>query len=785
AVAGLAPAAWVAAAVADLARLPNVTLRARTTVVALHDHGYLLAEERPEGEGEGGGPRRRLWRVRAGLTVVAGGAFERPLPFAGNDLPGVMLAGAVRDYLVNWAVVPGRRVAVVTGCDDAYRTAILLARAGIAVPVVADIRPGGGGALAAEARALGIRVADGACLARVAGGRAVRGALLAPVAGEGTRGEWIACDAVAMSGGWSPSVHLWSQPGGGLLWDAGEDHFRPDPARPPRGADGRPMAVAVGAAAGAPDLAAALADADRALRAALALPPGAPPAAAAAERVPPRGVAMLPLAAGPRLRARAFLDFQNDVKVADLELAAREGYTSVEHAKRYTTLGMATDQGKLANVAGIAVLAAARGVAMAEVGTTTFRPPFVPVTIGALAGEARGELFQPVRMTPLHDWHAARGALWEPVGLWRRPWAYPRPGETAAAAVAREVGTVRERAGLLDASTLGKILVAGPDAGRFLDMLYVGMMSTLAVGRCRYGVMCNEQGFVTDDGVVARLGPETFLCHTTTGGADRIHGWMEEWLQTEWWDWKVRTLNLTEQFAQIAVAGPRARTLLERLGGMDVTRAALPFMTWAEGRLAGIPARVFRISFSGELSFEIAVAAGEGPGLWERLLAAGEDLGVAPYGTEAMHVLRAEKGYVIVGDETDGTVTPRDLGLGRMIPARKADFLGKRGMERAHLVLPDRWRLVGLRAEGGAVLPEGAYAALEGRNANGQRLTEGRVTSSYFSPTLGRGIALGLVRAGPERMGERLSFPTIGGRVLAAEIVAPCFWDPEGERLDG
>jgi sarcosine oxidase subunit alpha len=545
------------------------------------------------------------------------------------------------------------------------------------------------------------------------------------------------------------------------------------------------MAVAVGAAAGELALDAALADADRALRAVLGLPAGAPPVTAATAEAPPRTAAMLPARAGHRLRAKAFLDFQNDVKVSDIELAAREGYVSVEHAKRYTTLGMATDQGKLSNVAGIAVLAEARGTPVPEVGTTTFRPPFVPVTIGGLAGEASGPLFQPVRMTPLHGWHAARGAVWEPVGLWRRAYAYPATGERTADAVAREVLAVRGRVGLLDASTLGKILVRGPDAGRFLDMLYVGMMSTLPVGRCRYGVMCNEQGFVTDDGVVARLGSETFLCHTTTGGADRIHGWMEEWLQTEWWDWKVWTLNLTEQFAQIAVAGPKARVLLERLGGMDVSREAQPFMRWAEGRLSGIAARVFRISFSGELSFEIAVAASDGPALWERLMAEGADLGVTPYGTEAMHVLRAEKGYIIVGDETDGTVTPRDLGLERMIASGKADFIGRRGMERAHLVDPGRWRLVGLAAEDGAVLPEGAYAATDARNANGQRVTEGRVTSSYFSPTLKCGIALGLVRRGPERMGEVLAFPAAGGRVLKARIVEPVFHDKDGARLNG
>ncbi len=785
---GAPGAALAAALAAELAAMPNLTLRLRTAAVGLYDHGYVLLDEALD-PAAAGGLRQRLWRLRARQVIVATGAIERPLAFPGNDLPGVMLASAVRDYLADFAVSPGDRTVIVTNNDDAYRTALALHAAGLAVPAVLDARPEVTGALPAQVRAAGIRVEPGRGIAAVRGGRGgVGGVAVCLQAGEGAVLEEIACDAVAMSGGWSPAVHLWSHCGGRLLWDEAQALFRPDPDRPPTGADGRAMARAAGAANGA--LQAVAADARRAAEAVLrAL--GADPAAAPplpAEDPPPEApilpVWVMPQGAGPKLKAKMWLDFQNDVKVSDVELAQREGYESVEHAKRYTTLGMATDQGKLSNINGLAVLAQARGAAIPEVGTTTFRPPWTPVTLGALAGEARGALFQPLRRTPIDPWHAANGADFEPVGLWRRPYCFRRPGEDRAAAVAREVLNTRNRVGLLDASTLGKILVKGPDAGRFLDMLYTGRMSTLPVGRCRYGLMCSENGFLIDDGVAARLDGDTWLCHTTTGGADRIHAHMEDWLQTEWWDWKVHTLNLTEAFAQIAVVGPEARRLLERLGGMDLSRAALPFLHWAEGTLAGIPARVFRISFSGELSYEVAVPAGRGLEFWQACLAAGADLGVMPYGTEALHVMRAEKGFIMIGDETDGTVIPQDLGLDWAIARNKPDYLGKRAQMRPEMTRPDRWRLVGLETLDGSVIPEGAQALGEGTNANGQRNVIGRVTSTYRSPTLGRGIALGLVARGPERMGEVIRLAAPGIAPVAARIVSPVFHDPEGRRQD-
>ena len=401
----------------------------------------------------------------------------------------------------------------------------------------------------------------------------------------------------------------------------------------------------------------------------------------------------------------------------------------------------------------------------------------------AIAGSARAELFKPLRKTPIHGWLDDNGAVWEPVGDWRRPYTIKQGDERIDASVKREILNTRANVGLLDASTLGKIVVKGPDAGKFLDLMYTNMMSTLKPGRCRYGLMCTENGFLTDDGVVVRLDEETFLCHTTSGGSDRIHAWMEEWLQTEWWDFKVYTANLTEQYAQIAVVGPKARQLLEKLGGMDVSKETLPFMAYAEGELAGIPARAYRISFSGELSYEIAVPASQGRAFWDKCLEAGEEFGIMPYGTEALHVMRAEKGFIMIGDETDGTVIPQDLNLQWAISKKKDDFLGKRAQERSHMADPNRWKLVGLLTENPAdVLPDGAYAVDGTTQPTGVKTTIGRVTSSYYSPTLDRSIAMGLVLHGPDRMGEVIDFSTIGGAVMKAKIVDPVFFDPEGEK---
>ena len=779
---------WIEAQVEALRGMENVTVLSRTTVAACYDHGYAILYERRGDRGEANGPRHRLWRVRAKQVISATGAIERPIAFHQNDLPGVMLASAVRDYIDLWAVAPGERIVVYTTNDDGYRTALKAKEAGLRVPAILDSRADPQGPLVDRARGAGIEIMPRTGINRVLfAGRAAKGIETIPLDDAGGKGRVLDADCIAMAGGWTPVVHLWSHSGGKVMWDEALGLYRPDASKPPRGREGQPVVQVVGSADGAMTLPEVMASAAQGTAEALGrLEMSAPadaPAVDAVEEGAAEPVWLTPSKDGKKA-AKHFLDFQNDVTAADVMLAAREGYESVEHAKRYTTLGMATDQGKLSNVNGHAVLGAALGKTIAEVGTTTFRPPYTPISFGSITGSAVGELFKPVRRTPMHGWHEARGAEWEPVGDWRRPYCYPEEGDgDRHDAIHREVLRVRREVGLLDASTLGKLIVKGPDAAELLDRLYTNTMSSLKVGRCRYGLMNDENGFLMDDGVVARLSEDAFLCHTTSGGADRIHAWMEEWLQTEWFDLKAYVANVTEQWAQIAVAGPKARDLLASFE-TDIDLAALKFMGFAEGTLAGAPVRVFRISFSGELSYELAVPAARAPALWEALMEKAEAMGGGPYGTEALHVLRAEKGFVVIGDETDGTVTAPDVGMGWAVHWKKRDFIGKRAMSRADLTREDRWQLVGLMSEDpDLVLPDGALALAPDRDRRAKRKF-GRVTSTYMSPTLGRSIALALIEKGRERFGEVIEIGTGKKTTARAVICDPVFYDRDGERQD-
>ena len=781
-------AEYVSRLVSELKKFQNVTMRSRMMGAGVYDHGYILGYERLNDHlAEEDGPRHRLWRIRAKQIITATGSIERPISFPSNDIPGVMLASAVRDYAVNFGVATGNKIAVYTNNDDAYRTAITLNEVGVEVPIIVDARGSGGGALAERAKALGIRVENGKAISKVFGKKRVEAISICEHKDSGKGNEKIACDCIAMSGGWSPVVHLYSHCGGKLKWDDKMALFKPDSSAKPTSHDGLPFVTPVGSANGFLLMQEVLKDAREGCLEVVEASGG---------KVKKESFKLIeqeyensleaiwiaPQDADIKKRSKIWLDFQNDVKINDVELAAREGFESVEHTKRYTTLGMATDQGKLSNINGLAILSSSLGKEIPKVGTTTFRPPYTPISLGSIGGSARDELFQPVRKTPMHDWHENNGAYMEPVGQWRRPFCYPQAGETYAKAVEREINQTRASLGILDASTLGKLLVTGPDAGKFLDMLYTNMMSTLKIGKCRYGLMCSENGFLIDDGVVARIDEQTWLCHTTTGGADSIHAHMEEWLQTEWWDWKVYVTNVTEQYAQIGVVGPNARKLLEKIGGVDVSREALGFMEWKDGNLGKYDARIFRISFSGELSYEIAVPAKQGLAFWGELIEAGKEFQVMPYGTEALHVMRAEKGFIMIGDETDGTVIPQDLNLDWAISKKKDDYLGKRAQERSFMINPSRWKLVGLETLDGSVLPDGDYAIADGFNPNGQKSTQGRITSSYFSPTLKRGIAMGLVMNGPDRSGEIIEFSKIDGTVIRAKITSPVFYDPDGEK---
>ena len=780
---------WIDDAITELQSMPNVTLKNRTMGAGVYDHGWATGYESITDHMPGNkGPRQRLWRIRAKRILTTTGAIERPLSFAGNDLPGVMLAGSVRDYLVDFGTSCGDIMVLATNNDDAYRTAIKQSEVGLKVAAILDARTSVTGELPNKAREMGIRVETGMAISKVKGSKSVSGVSICLQAGEGVPLEEIKCDVVAMSGGWSPIVHLWSHCGGKLNWDAENAMFRPDPERPPLGDDGSGFVAVGGTANGYMIANEAMQDAISQGKL-VAKQVGYKPVNSKSSIVnvenesPIEQIWQMPQGMSVKLQAKTFLDYQNDVKVSDVRLAAREGYESVEHTKRYTTLGMATDQGKLSNINGLAILADSLKAEIPNVGTTTFRPPYHPISMGSIAGDARGELFKPIRKSPIHNWIEENGGFFEPVADWRRPYCYQKNNETVKDSVQREILNTRTNVGLLDASTLGKIIVKGSDAGKFLDMIYTNLMSNLKVGHCRYGLMCTENGFLSDDGVVARLDENTFLCHTTSGGSDRIHAWMEEWLQTEWWDWKVYTANVTEQYAQIAVVGPNSRKLLEKLGGMDVSKEALPFMRFSEGTIGGIRVRPFRISFSGELSYEIAVPASDGQAFWDMCMEAGKEFGIQPYGTECLHVMRAEKGFIMIGDETDGTVIPQDLNMEWALSKKKEDFLGKRAHLRSHMSDPSRWKLVGLKTvDPNVVIPDGAYATDGTIRENGVKNMIGRVTSTYFSPTLNRSIAMGLVKFGPNRMGEIIDFPTLEGKIIKAEICNQVFLDPEGER---
>ncbi|MGW1275056.1 glycine cleavage T C-terminal barrel domain-containing protein, partial [Streptomyces sp. NPDC002491] len=484
--------------------------------------------------------------------------------------------------------------------------------------------------------------------------------------------------------------------------------------------------------------------------------------------------------------APRFVDLQRDVTVADLARATGAGLRSVEHTKRYTTAGTANDQGKTSGVLASGVVAELLGVDVSALGTTTFRPPYTPVSFAALAGRDRGVLSDPVRTTALHEWHVGHGALFENVGQWKRPWYYPQDGEDMETAVLRECAAARESVGFMDASTLGKIDVQGPDAGVFLDLLYTNMMSTLKVGMIRYGVMCRPDGMVFDDGTVIRVDRDRYLVTTTTGNAATVLDWMEEWLQTEWPELKVHCTSVTEQWATVALVGPKSREVIGSLApGLAVANEDFPFMAWRETTVAGIEARVCRISFSGELAYEINVSPWEALTLWEALYEAGAPYGITPYGTETMHVLRAEKGYPIIGQDTDGTVTPQDLGMSWAVSKKKPDFIGKRSFARADTMRPDRKHLVGLLPEDPAdFLPEGTHLVADGVLPAPPVPMLGHVTSSYRSAALGRTFALALVKGGRDRVGERLYAP-VGDRLVPVTVASPVLFDPEGARRDG
>ncbi|MBZ5857711.1 2Fe-2S iron-sulfur cluster-binding protein [Flavihumibacter profundi] len=729
----------------------NLTYLCRCTATGLYDQNYIVAIERRSDHLGNAAPanraRIRVWHIRADQVVLATGAFQRPLIFANNDRPGILLSHAAATYVAVHGVRGFRTAVVATVDNQGYRDALRLHKAGVTVQGIYDVRPGAGGPSVDAARAAGIPVRFRATVLDT--GSNTAGALDNVIIRDLDTNETIqiAADLLAVSGGWTPIVDLATHIGIKPKWSAEHAAFLVSHTTDRL----RTAGMLAGDFGGDDDPSVYF---------------------------------------GPALdeeqSRHAYIDLQRDATLHELRRAVGAGLHSIEHIKRYTTIGTAHDQGKTSGMLTIGALCQLNALSPGDVGTLSFRPPYVPVPFAALAGRERGPLSDPIRITPLHQWHVEAGAVFEDVGQWKRPWYFPEPGEGMEAAVRRECVAAREGVAVMDASTLGKIDIQGPDAAVFLDRIYTNMFSTLPEGQCRYGVMCKADGIVFDDGVTTRLGKNHFLMTTTTGGAARVLAWLEEWLQTEWPDLKVYCTSVTEHIATIALVGPKSRQLLQELvKDTDLSKAAFPFMHSREATIDDIPVRIARISFSGELAFEINVAWGYARHIWERLWALGAGYGLTAYGTETMHVLRAEKGYIIVGQDTDGTQTPYDLNMSWVV-SKKKEFIGKRSFQLPHLKAAGRLQLVGLLPGNvDEVIPEGAYITVHnaGPDEQGKTPHTGFVTSSYYSPMLGRAFALALVAGGLDRMGEDVVVP-VGKNLLRATICDAVFIDKENLRRD-
>jgi heterotetrameric sarcosine oxidase alpha subunit len=778
---GVAAADWAADQVEALAQAANVRLLPRTTVWGYYDGNTIAAVERVgdhkavQARGE---PRHRMWTIRAKTVVLATGALERPIVFPGNDCPGVMLASAAERYLHEFGVLPGEQIVLFTNNDMAYRAAAALKAAGAAIAAIIDVRTEIGEGARAAATECGAKLMLGHGIVGTRGRHRIRGVLTQPFDVATGRASGlvggIECDGLLVSGGWSPTLHLASQAGEKPVWSEDLQAFLP-PMRTEEW-------VGAGGMTGSLSSAAAISSG---LAAGLVAAGGKPGKASTAPKVEgfdadPRPAPVLEIKAA---KGKAFVDFQHDVTADDVRLARTEGFVSAEHLKRYTTLGMATDQGKTSNIPGLAIMAAELGKTIPEIGTTRFRPPFAPVSIGSLAAERYGDVF-PERLTPMHDWHVEHGAKMFPAGLWYRPQIYGLHGETIEQAYVREAKAVREGVGIVDVSTLGKIAVQGPDAGEFLDRVYTNLFSTLAVGKARYGLMLREEGIAFDDGTTWRLGTNDFLMTTTTANAGKVMQHLEYYLDVIWPELKVHVTSVTDQWAGAAVGGPASRDVLAAcVTGTAVDNQTLPFMGIVHGAIADVPVMICRLSFSGERAYEVYCGAGHGVHVWEALMEAGKPFGILPYGLEALGTLRIEKGHV-TGAEIDGRTTAHDLHLDWML-SKKKPYIGSQTKDRDGLAADSRLQLVGLIALDSRPLNGGAHV-VEQLTEGDPRNSLGHLTACCYSPALGKYIALALVKEGKKRVGQRafVSDP-LRDRFGPVEIVSHHFFDPEGSRMHG
>ena len=774
---------WLFKEIEELKKLKNLTIKTRTSVAAYHSYNYLLAKENLTDHlsknNKTSNIRQRLWKIRSNKVIIASGAIERPLVFNNNDRPGIILASSVNKYLNFYGVICGENNFVFTNNDSAYETALSLFEKGIQIKII-DIRKKTNSKIVKRVEKLGIDIYWNSTVTNTFGYRKLNSIEIMNLSEDGSNviGKKIKvkCDCLAISGGWTPMVHMHTQSGGKLNFRESDQVFLPKELGSEH--------ISVGSCNGDFELDDIIKNTNEKVKSLLNLKETEfeKTYVSCTKELDKRNIWLLPnkITLG---KTKSFIDFQNDSTAKDIKLALREGFRSIEHVKRYTTTGMATDQGKLSNMHALGIIAETAGVKMGTLGTTTFRPPFTPLTFGAIVGRNVGQFFDITRRTSIHEWHIKNNAKFENVGQWKRPWYYPKENENMYQAVQRESKAARDSAGILDASTLGKIDIQGSDASEFLNRVYTNAWSKLAIGKCRYGLMLNEDGMVYDDGVTTRLGENHFLMTTTTGGAANVLSKLEDYLQTEWPELDVYLTSVTDQYSTASICGPNSKKILMKLfPNVNFNDDDFPHMSFKNSTINNINCRIMRISFTGELSYEINIEAKYGKSLWEKCIDVGKDFNITPYGTETMHLLRAEKGFIIVGQDTDGTMTPIDLQMDWIVSKKKYDFIGKRSLYRSDTIKEDRKQLVGLLTEDPKeILEEGAQIVSDISKKPVEML--GHVTSSYFSPNLNKSIALAVVRNGKKMKGQKLIVP-MENKNINVIVSDSIFLDKENKRLN-
>ena len=775
---------WLEKEINEIKKLKNLEIKTRTSVAAFHGYNFLLARESISDhlpiEQRKNKTRHKLLKIRAKKVITATGSIERPLVFNNNDRPGILLSSAIKKYADLFGVACGNKNILLTNNDSAYETAISLIQKGIKVEAIIDNREQIDSKLLYDVEKNNIKIFKGFTIVNTSGYKRINKISIMRLSKDGQKviGSKInlSCDCLGISGGWTPAVHLFTQSGGKLTFREEDQVFIPNTYPSTQ--------LSIGACNGDFTLDEIFTNVPKSLKEFLNIKNTDYEniEILSSANKSKRNIWLLP---SDKIlgKTKPFVDYQNDATAKDIKLALREGFRSIEHVKRYTTTGMGTDQGKLGNMHALGIISETTGVKMNELGTTTFRPPYTPLTFGTIVGRNIGEYFDIFRKTPIHDWHVNNKAEFENVGQWKRAWYYPKENEDMHQAVQRESRAARESAGILDASTLGKIDIQGTDASEFLNRIYTNAWSKLAIGKCRYGLMLNEDGMVYDDGVTTRLGENHYIMTTTTGGAANVMGKLEDYLQTEWPELDVYLTSVTDHFATVSVCGPNSKKILSQvIPDLDLSDENFPHMSFKNAKISKINCRVMRISFTGEHSYEINIQANYGKSIWEKFMEAGKEFNITPYGTETMHLLRAEKGFIIVGQDTDATMTPIDLQMNWIVSKKKYDFIGKRSLYRSDTIREDRKQLVGLLTDNpNEVLEEGAQIVADINKSPIEML--GHVTSSYYSPNLKKSIALGVVRGGKNMMGQKLIIP-MEKKNINVTVSDPVFLDKENKRLN-